>query len=244
MRKPFIIGNWKMNMLNSEAVAFINNLDQLPNNVEVGIAAQAITLNNLVGLNKQVLIGGQNVHHELKGAFTGEISAELLKEAQVDFCIIGHSERRAYYNENDEKINQKARLLIERSITPIICVGETIDQYEAGLTQEIIINQISIACADLEIEKCVIAYEPVWAIGTGKSATAKIAQDIALLIREQLTKMYSKQQSDQVRILYGGSVKPANIKEYLSCSDVDGALVGGASLIVEDFLKLVNYEGR
>lgn len=242
MRKPFIVGNWKMNMLQSEAIVFVEQLNNIPSYVEVGVAAQAISLTNLVGINKNILIGAQNVNDQLAGAYTGEISVELLKEAKVDFCIIGHSERRAYYNESDEKVNEKAKLLIERDITPIICVGESLEQYESKQTEEVIINQISIACANLAIEQCVIAYEPIWAIGTGKSATSQIAQAIALLIRNQLTKMYSLEQANKVRIQYGGSVKPTNIKEYMDCPDVDGALVGGASLKLEDFKQLINYE--
>lgn len=241
MRKPFIVGNWKMNMMQHDAIEFIKNLEHSSGNVEVGIAAQAISLTNLKNLNEKVLIGAQNVNDNISGAYTGEISADLLKEANIDFCIIGHSERRAYYNENDESINKKAKLLLEREITPIICVGESLKEYEANQTNDVIIKQVSIACANLNIENCVIAYEPIWAIGTGKSATSQIAQEVAYLIRMQLTKMYNATKASKVRIQYGGSVNAENINEYLSCLDVDGALVGGASLKIDEFTKLIKY---
>lgn len=242
MRKVIIVGNWKMNMLQSEAIKFVDGLRDLPSSFSIGIAAQAISLTSLVGLNKEVLIGAQNVNEHLSGAYTGEISVELLKEAGVDFCVIGHSERRAYYGESDEKVNEKAKLLLDHNIMPIICVGETLNEYEAKQTKEVISKQIKSACANLNIEECVIAYEPVWAIGTGKSANPQIAEAVALLIRELLAKMYSIEQANKVRIQYGGSVKPDNIQEYLNCPNIDGALVGGASLKLEDFKQLINCE--
>lgn len=241
MRKPFIVGNWKMNMLQKDAIEFIKNIDNNSENVDVGIAAQAIYLTNLVNVNENILIGAQNVNDNISGAYTGEISVDLLKEANIDFCIIGHSERRAYYNENNESVNKKAQLLLERDITPIICVGETLEEHEANLTNEVIIKQINQTCINLDIEKCVIAYEPIWAIGTGKSATSQIAQEVAYLIRMQLTKMYDAKKASKVRIQYGGSVSVDNINEYISCLDIDGALVGGASLKLEDFNKLIKY---
>lgn len=239
MRKPIIIGNWKMNMGLKDGLIFLKELEQVTTNKEVGIACQAPLLERMKANAHNVLIGAQNVHEETKGAYTGEISVELLKELNVDFAIIGHSERRTYYNENDEKINLKAKQLQANNIMPVICVGETLEQFESGKTLEVINKQVEVACKDLDIEKCVIAYEPVWAIGTGKTATTEIAQNICSAIREKLSKLYNSEQANKVRIQYGGSVNESNIKDLLDSPDIDGALVGGASLKIADFIKLI-----
>ncbi|MDF9867464.1 triosephosphate isomerase [Bacilli bacterium PM5-3] len=241
MRKPIIIGNWKMNMSINGGVDFLKELEKVNADIEVGIACQSISLIDMKKHSDYVLIGAQNVNDNLSGAYTGELSAELLEEAKIDFCIIGHSERRQYYNESDEAVNKKAKLLLDKNIMPVICVGETLEQYEKNQTREVIEKQISIAAKDLDITKCVIAYEPVWAIGTGKSATSQIAQDVCKLIRTQISSMYSEKEANEVRIQYGGSVNPENIKELMSCLDIDGALVGGASLKIDSFEKLITY---
>ena len=242
MRKPIIIGNWKMNMAIAEGLEFIEQMNKISTKIEVGIACQAISLLPMKkAASQNVLIGAQNINDELKGAFTGELSVELLEEAKIDFCIIGHSERRQYYNETDETVNKKAKLLLERDLLPVICVGESLEQYEAKQTKEVIEKQVTSAIKDLDVSKCVIAYEPIWAIGTGKSATAQIAQDVCHLIREKIADLTSKETADQVRIQYGGSVNPENINELMACPDIDGALVGGASLKIASFEKLITY---
>lgn len=239
MRKKIIIGNWKMNMSLKNGLDFLKQLEQVKTTKEVGIAAQAPSLYSMKQQASHILIGAQNVHEEKSGAYTGEISIELLQEMKIDFAIIGHSERRQYYNENDEKINLKAKQLLAHNIMPVICVGETLQQFEAGKTLDIINKQLEVACADLDIKNCVIAYEPIWAIGTGKTASVEIAQNICQAIREKISKMYSEKDAQDLRIQYGGSVNESNIKELLACPDIDGALVGGASLKIADFTKLI-----
>lgn len=241
MRTPIIIGNWKMNMGIKEGVEFLKELETLKFDIQAGIGVQAISLVDMKKNASKVLIGAQNVHQELDGAYTGEISSELLAEANVDFCIVGHSERRQYYNETDENVNLKAKQLLSKDIMPVICVGETLEQYEANETKNVVEKQVEISCKDINIENCVIAYEPVWAIGTGKSATFEIAQNVCKIIREKLTEMYSQEDADKVRIQYGGSVKPETIADLMKCPDIDGALVGGASLKVASFEQLINY---
>lgn len=241
MRKPIIIGNWKMNMGISEGLDFLKKLEKVDFSIEVGLGIQAISLISMKQQSNKVFIGAQNVHEQKNGAYTGEISCDLLKEANIDFAIIGHSERRQYYNETDNCINKKAQLLLQDNILPVICVGETLVQYEASQTKEVVEKQIEITCKDLDVSKCVIAYEPVWAIGTGKSATFEIAQNICSIIRNKLATMYTQELADKVRIQYGGSVNENNISELMACPDIDGALVGGASLKIESFMQLVNY---
>ena len=240
MRKPIIIGNWKMNKSIEDSIKFIKELEEYSFEGEVGIAAQSAALTSIKKCSKNILVGAQNVNDNISGAYTGEVSVELLKEVNVDFCLVGHSERRQYYNENDKSVNTKAKLLLEYDIIPVICVGETLVEYENNQTQQIIEKQIELSCQDLDIEKCVIAYEPVWAIGTGKTATSEIAQNVCYLIRNKLATMYTNELAQKVRIQYGGSVKPDNIKEIMGCTDIDGALVGGASLEVESFKQLID----
>lgn len=243
MRQPLIIGNWKMNMSIADSVDFIKDLNETNNSVaQVGLAPQYPCLNDMVKTKGEILVGAQNVNDHLSGAYTGEVSVELLAELKVDFCIIGHSERRMYYNETDSAINTKAKLLLENKIMPVICVGESEEEYDNGKTSEVITRQIKESCADLDIKKCAIAYEPVWAIGTGKSATSEIAQSVCAQIRAILATMYDSNTADAVRIMYGGSVKETNIAEYMAQEDVDGALVGGASLKIDSFTSLINYK--
>lgn len=242
MRKPIIIGNWKMNMSLADSLLFLQELDKIPFKIDVGIAPQYLALPAMLNAKaSSVLLGAQNAHESLSGAYTGEVSVALLKEIKADFCIVGHSERRQYYNETDGKVNLKAKQLLAHDITPVICVGETLSQFENEETAQVIREQVEVTCANLEIDRCVIAYEPVWAIGTGKTATSQIAQDICHLIREILTEMYSKELATKVRIQYGGSVNPENIVELMNCPDIDGALVGGASLDLTKFEKLITY---
>ncbi|MDR1782546.1 MAG: triose-phosphate isomerase [Bacilli bacterium] len=247
MRIPYIVGNWKMNIGFDEAYDFLEELNkiyttEMTHNIRVGIALQAPLLVPMIAefYDGNFLIGAQTCCDHLEGAYTGEISPVILAECETNFCIIGHSERRQYYNESDEAINTKAKLLLECGIEPIICVGETLEQFENNQTKEVIEAQIEKCCKDINISECVIAYEPVWAIGTGKSATSKIAQEVCHLIREKIRMMYPED-ADNVIIQYGGSVNSKNIKELMACEDIDGALVGGASLKIDSFKELIKY---
>lgn len=189
-----------------------------------------------------LIIAAQNCHYETEGAYTGEISIKMLKDMMVSHVIIGHSERRMYFNEVDETINKKLHSLFNANIIPILCCGETLNQYENKETNEVIKNQIKLALKNIKVEniaKLVIAYEPIWAIGTGKTATAQQAQTVCKMIREFISELYNKNVAEQVRIQYGGSVKPDNIKLILSEPDIDGALVGGASLVPQSFFDLL-----
>ncbi|WP_028829446.1 triose-phosphate isomerase [Proteocatella sphenisci] len=248
MRKPIIAGNWKMYKTISEAIEFANEIkhDCDTENVEVVICAPFTIIkdlkNALEGTN--VKIGAQNFHYEDEGAFTGEISAKMLREVGAEYVIVGHSERRQYFNETDETVNLKVKKALSESLTPIICVGESLEQRDSGITEKIVTDQIKAAFSTVSPEeaiKTVIAYEPIWAIGTGKTATSAQANEVCLEIREELLKIYGEETSEKIRIQYGGSVKPGNIKEIMSQSDIDGALVGGASLVAEDYLKLIKF---
>ncbi len=247
MRKPIIAGNWKMHKTRDEALQFLYNVNlEVPNKtyVETVVCAQAPVLRDLVKRQGENLrIGAQTMHAETDGAFTGEISAALLENINVDYVIIGHSERREYYNETDETVNKKIHQAFRYDIKPIACVGESLDIREAGNTDSYVETQTQKALkglSDEQVKSLIIAYEPIWAIGTGKTATPKEANDAIKNIRNTITQMYDAGVSEQVRILYGGSVKPANIEELLQESDIDGALVGGASLNANDYLALVN----
>ena len=245
-RIPIIAGNWKMYKTKDEALAFIYavNVDvPAKEKVESVICAPAIFLRDLVKREGEELrIGSQTMHELDEGAYTGEISASMLKAYGVEYAIIGHSERRAYYNETDESVNKKVIQAVVNDITPILCVGESLDIRENGTTDEVVKAQVVKAYKDISSEqalKTVIAYEPIWAIGTGKTATPTQANDTIKAIRNVMKDLYGTKVSDAVRILYGGSVKPANVVELLSESDIDGALVGGASLDPQSFLTLV-----
>lgn len=245
-RRPIIAGNWKMYKTKDEAHAFIYAVNvEVPNKdvVESVICAPAIVLKDLVKREGENLrIGAQNMHYAQEGAFTGEISGEMLRSFGVDYVIIGHSERRAYYNETDETVNLKLISAINCNLTPIVCVGETLEIRELGTTNQVVKKQLVKAYSNVNAEealKTVLAYEPIWAIGTGKTATPVQANDTIKAIRGVLRDLYGEEVSQKIRILYGGSVKPKNIDELLRTSDIDGALVGGASLESCSYLELV-----
>lgn len=249
MRKKIIIGNWKMYKTAKEAANFLSEFnDKTLNkcfNCDYGVAASFTNLNILQSKRKgNFIIAAQNCHDQLQGAFTGEIATNMLEELEVSYVIIGHSERRQYFNETNETINRKLKWIFNNSqLIPILCCGETLAQYENQETKKVITEQITVALKDLkqeDISKLVIAYEPIWAIGTGNSSSSEEAQSVCLEIRNIIANLYNKEIANEVRIQYGGSVKPDNIKSFLSQPDIDGALVGSASLNVTDFIKLLN----
>ena len=247
MRKPIIAGNWKMHKTIAEALEFVNDIKDRVNNekVEAVICAPFTLLKDLKEATKgtSIKVGAQNMHFEEKGAFTGEISPLMLKELDMDYVIIGHSERRQYFNETNETVNKKVLKALEVGIDPILCVGETLEEREAGNTKDICKVQVEKALENVskeDIAKVVIAYEPIWAIGTGKTATSEDANDVIAYIRQVVANLY-KDLANEVRIQYGGSVKPSNVGEIMNQSDIDGALVGGASLEANDYIQLVNF---
>ncbi|HSI66623.1 MAG TPA: triose-phosphate isomerase [Planococcus sp. (in: firmicutes)] len=247
MRKPIIAGNWKMFKTASEAKDFAEQLkNNLPDKdkVEAVICSPALYLAQLVELadNSPLHVGAQTMHDAEEGAFTGEISPVQLTSIGVTHVIIGHSERRQYFNETDETVNKKVLSALSHGLKPIMCVGESLDQREKGETDKIVEAQVAKGFDGLSPEQAastVIAYEPIWAIGTGKTATSEDANKVCGIIREKIQALYSKEVADQVRIQYGGSVKPANIEELMSMEHIDGALVGGASLEADSFLQLL-----
>ena len=246
MRKPMLAGNWKMNKTRDEAISFCLGVSgKLPLDVECVVCAPAIILRDLVKrAPSNLAVGAQNMDYHDSGAFTGEISPIMLKDTAVSYVILGHSERRSYYNETDETVNLKVKKALEYDLKPIVCVGEVLEERESNKTNEVLKRQVLKAFEGVEIANpadVVIAYEPVWAIGTGKNASSDIAEDACKFIRDVLRTIYADK-ADELRILYGGSVKPANIKEYMAKPDVDGALVGGASLQAESFVELCNYQ--
>ena len=248
MRKKIIAGNWKMNYTITEADNFINEIKDRINTdeVDVVICPNNICLERVSDIieGTNIKLGAQNVHYEEKGAFTGETSANMLLSIDAKYCIIGHSERRQYFCETDEIVNKKAKKLLEKNIKPIICVGETLEQREKGELYEFISTQVKNALKDISEDdvknNIVIAYEPIWAIGTGVTATSMQAQEMCKYIREEIRKLYNNAVAENIRIQYGGSVKPSNANEILNMEDIDGALVGGASL-TDDFVAIVNY---
>ena len=249
MRKKVIAGNWKMNMLPNEAINFIEEFTPLVKDTknEVILCVPYIdlfyALLNVQGTN--IKIGAQNMHWEENGAYTGEISAKMLKSIGVEYVIIGHSERRQYFAETDETVNKKVKAAHSNGLKPIVCVGETLEQREANKTIEIITKQTKLALEGLtneEIENTIIAYEPIWAIGTGKTATSSDANESIKAIRKEIEKIYGQIVANRVIIQYGGSVKSSNAKELFTTSDIDGGLVGGASLKAEEFARIANYD--
>lgn len=244
MRKPIIAGNWKMYKTMDETLTFVELLDDFaPKNVE---AVLCVAYTNLIilkrYLNKEVKIGSQNIHWDTSGAFTGEISPLMLQELNVKYAIIGHSERRQMFGETDLTVNKKVVAAIKHNITPIICVGEKLEERELGKTDEIVKNQIEKALKGLPFEQAsnlVIAYEPIWAIGTGESSTADAANGVIGFIRKTIANQFDGNVADQIRIQYGGSVNPDNIEAFMEQPEIDGALVGGASLDPEDFKALI-----
>ncbi|MCI8383498.1 MAG: triose-phosphate isomerase [Clostridia bacterium] len=249
MRKKVIAGNWKMNMLPNEAIRFIEELapkvKDTENEVVLCVPYTDLFYALLTAQNTNIKIGAQNMHYEESGAYTGEISAKMLKAIQVEYVIIGHSERRQYFNETDKTVNKKVKVAFENGLKPIVCVGETLEQREAGQTEEIITNQTRLALEGLmpeQVENTIIAYEPIWAIGTGKTATKEDANKSIQAIRNKIAEIYGQTIANGVIIQYGGSVKGTNAKELFEMSDIDGGLVGGASLKVEEFSKIVQFE--
>ena len=211
------------------------------NNILVGVAPTYLSLATVKENTKNMIVAAQNCHFEKSGAFTGEVSIPMLKELGIDHVILGHSERRTYDNETSLKCNKKIHALLENEMVPVYCVGETLSEFEQGLTKDVVGRQIREGLADLCpncVKKIIIAYEPVWSIGTGKNASTEIAEDICKFIRDLIKEMYAGAEED-VMILYGGSVKPENVKGYLNQNDVDGALVGGASLKIDSFTAMV-----
>ena len=249
MRKPIIAGNWKMNMTPSQAKELVTDLIPLvkdaacdvvvcPPYVDIALVAELVK-----GTNIQV--GAQNIHWAEKGAFTGEISAAMLKEAGAAYAIIGHSERRQYFGETDATVNSRTKAALAASIVPIICVGESLEQRENGETDAVVSGQVKADLADIPGEAVaglVIAYEPIWAIGTGKTATDEQANETIGLIRETIASLYGQAVADQVRIQYGGSMNPKNVKGLMAQAQIDGGLIGGASLKAPDFAQVVNYD--
>lgn len=247
MRKVIIAGNWKMNKTKDEALQFIEEVkEKIPSSdkVEAVICSPHLFLDALVTASEgtNVKIGAQNMHFEESGAYTGETSPAALKDLGVTYVIIGHSERREMFAETDETVNKKAHAAFQHDLIPIICVGETLEQREAGKTSEIVAAQVKAALAGLtdeQVEKTVIAYEPIWAIGTGKTASAEDANETCGVIRQVVSETFSNTVAEKIHIQYGGSVKPSNIAELLAQPHIDGALVGGASLDSTSFLQLV-----
>ena len=256
MRNLMIAGNWKMNKNYTEGVELAQGLaDALAgkdlNGVEVVVCPPTVDLKGVSEVidqtNAQFSLGAQNVYFEESGAFTGETAPNMLEAVGAAYCIIGHSERRGYFGETDEDINKKAKALMAHGIVPISCCGEPLEVREAGKHVEFVVDQIKADTEGLEItdpSKYVIAYEPIWAIGTGKTATADDAQEVCGAIRETLAEIFGQETADGIRVLYGGSAKPGNIAELVAKPDVDGALVGGASLKAEDFSQMVIKAGE
>lgn len=247
MRKPIIAGNWKMNKTISEACELVDALkEKLVNvtDVEIVVAPPFTALSAVSEVIKgsNIKLSAQDMHWEKSGAYTGEVSPLMLKDIGCEYVIIGHSERRMYFAETNETVNKKVKAAHDYSIKPIVCVGERLDEREAGITKDVVKDHVVNGLAGLTVEQMlatVIAYEPVWAIGTGKTATPEQAQEVHKFIRELLADMYSSEIAEQVRIQYGGSVKPDNIAQLIAEPDIDGGLIGGASLDIESFIKIV-----
>lgn len=247
MRKPFIAGNWKMNTTSSSAAELVSGLTNALKDIEtvdVAVCPPAVYLQT-VGMQlsaSNIALGAQNVYSEPKGAFTGEVSCQMLKDCCCTYVIVGHSERRHVIGETDELINKKVHAVISGGLLPILAVGELLEQREAGQTEAVVTEQVKKGLAEINAEKVLavtVAYEPVWAIGTGKTATSEQAQEVHAMIRALLADMYDRSVAEQIRIQYGGSAKPANTVELMANPDVDGLLVGGASLKVEDFSEMI-----
>ncbi len=247
MRKPIIAGNWKMNNTASEGVALVKALAPLVTeaNCDVVVCVPAIDIpavsEALKGTN--IDLGAENVHFAEKGAYTGEISAAMLLEYGVKYVIIGHSERRQYFAETDETVNKRTLTAIKAGLIPIVCVGESLEERETGKTEEVLAKQLKDGLKDIEdLTKIVIAYEPVWAIGTGKTATAEQANETIGFIRKTLGELFCAKCAEKVRIQYGGSMNAGNCKELMAMPEIDGGLIGGASLKANDFSIIVNFD--
>ncbi len=247
-RKPIIAGNWKMNKTASETKKFAEELKRLLPRTkwcDIVVCVPAVNIPAALKAFKdlRVSVGAQNVFYEKSGAYTGEVSADMLKDLGVKYVIVGHSERRQMFGETDFSVNKKVIAALEADLHPIICVGETLDQRELGVTMELIALQVKSALAGVPAEKarrCVIAYEPVWAIGTGKTATAQQAAEVCTFIRATIRHLYGARIARSVTVQYGGSMKPSNARELLAELDIDGGLIGGASLEAEQFIEIIN----
>jgi triosephosphate isomerase len=247
MRKPFVAGNWKMNKTVTEARELVSKMSAPLGgitNVEKVLCPPFTTISAVAAMlaGTDISLGAQNLHWEEKGAFTGEVAPNMVKEF-CNYVIIGHSERRAYFGETDETVNRKLHAALKFDLTPIVCVGETLDQYESGLTEEVVRRQIKSGFADIDsasASRIVVAYEPIWAIGTGKASSADNANTVhAKYIRPALSGLFGEANAQSIRILYGGSVTAANASDFFAMSDIDGALVGGASLKPDEFVAIV-----
>ena len=248
MKRPIIAGNWKMNNTNAGTKALLTELAPLVKDAKCEVVV-CVPFTDIDTARKairgtKIKLGAQNVHWAPKGAFTGEISAEMLKELKVEYVIIGHSERRQYFGETDASVNARLKAAVGAGLKAIVCVGETLEEREAGKTNEVVTRQINGAFEGLEkiaLKSIVVAYEPVWAIGTGKTATAEDANDTIAVIRKAIRKLYGRTAANAMRIQYGGSMNPKNASELMAMPEIDGGLIGGASLKAEDFAKVVNY---
>ncbi len=249
MRKPIIAGNWKMNKTPAEAAALVNELKPLVADatcdVVVCVPAVDFAAVKEAAAGSNIHLGAQNVHFKASGAYTGELSADMLKAAGVEYVIIGHSERRQYFGETDKTVNLRVQAAVAAGLKVILCVGESLEERENGYTNALVEYQTLIALTgltDAEVKNVVIAYEPVWAIGTGKVATDEQANETIGVIREALRRKYGKRISDAVRVQYGGSMNPKNVDGLMAQPEIDGGLIGGASLKAPDFARVVNYQ--
>lgn len=250
MRQPLIAGNWKMNNNDAESVELVSKLREMISGVkevEVVVAPPYTALGSVAEVIKDsnISLSAQNMFWEEKGAFTGEISPSMLKDIGCQYTIIGHSERRQYFGETNETVNKRLKAALKASLIPIVCIGETLEEREAAKTLAVIEQQLKEGLNNLssdEMEQVVIAYEPVWAIGTGKTATPQQAQEVHHFIREVIAQIFGGGVAEEIRILYGGSVKPDNIDQLMAQKDIDGALVGGASLQADSFARMVKFK--
>ncbi|MBW1809926.1 MAG: triose-phosphate isomerase [Deltaproteobacteria bacterium] len=249
MRKPFIAGNWKMNLASKAAAELAGRLLAKVSDfegIEVAVAPTATSLAAVIEVlrGSPIEVAAQNCYWEESGAFTGELSTEMIKEIGCSHVIIGHSERRQFFAETDETVNKKLQAAYRAGLMPIVCIGESLGHRESGRTMEVVAGQLKGALKDISVEQMqqlTVAYEPIWAIGTGKTATPDQAQEVHAFLRGQLMEMFGQNVADVVRIQYGGSVKPSNAKELMDKPDIDGALVGGASLKADDFIGILGY---
>ncbi len=250
MRRPFIAGNWKMNLLSDQSVQLaraVKTAAAKTDHVDVAVAPTFASLAGVLSVLKgsDVAVAAQTCHWETSGAYTGEVSTEMIKDMGCSHVIIGHSERRQYFGETDQWVNKKIHAAHRAGLLPIVCIGETLEQRDAAETFKVIDAQLTRALEGVASDRMpslTVAYEPVWAIGTGKTATPEQAQEVHAHLRNLLVKLYDESTAEQVRIQYGGSVKPANVKELMAMPDIDGALVGGASLKAESFEALILFE--
>lgn len=248
MRTPFIAGNWKMFKNGAEAAEFAEEFKALYKDTDIRTAICApfvhLSLLKKAFEGTDIKVGAQNAFYEDEGAYTGEISVKMLEDMEIDYCIIGHSERRQYFGETDETVNKKLKRLFAGTVTPILCVGEHLEQREADMQYDVVKQQLSGGLKDIsaaDAAKLIIAYEPVWAIGTGKTATPEQAENMCEYIRNVMEDLYDEDVADAVVIQYGGSVKPANATDIMNMGNIDGALVGGASLKAKDFMEIIDF---